>query len=384
MSLLRPNIEQMAGYQPGEQPREAGFIKLNTNENPYPPSPRVIDALRRNINETLRLYPDPMATAVREKAAGTYGFRPEQILVGNGSDDLLTIIMRAFVAPGEVVAYPMPSYTLYRTLAQIQDARAVEVPFPHDYSLPAGLRQTAAKVVFLANPNSPSGTVIPPSEVAALADALVGILVVDEAYVDFAEADALHLARERQNVIVLRTFSKSFSLCGLRVGLAFGHADLIAGMAKVKDSYNVNRLGIVAAVAALDDIEHMRANAEKIRQTRARLTRELERLGAYVWPSQANFVLARFPAGEGRPTAAEIYARLKERRILVRHFNQPRLEDCLRISVGSDREVDILLERLWEIWQPAAGSLHQSDNSRTRQDISPPSNMEATHKWSEP
>jgi len=343
MNLFRPHIRAMQGYEPGEQPREAGFIKLNTNENPYPPSPRVIEAVRREAGERLRLYPDPLATPVREAAARLYGVPPEGILVGNGSDDLLTLVCRSFVDPGETIAFPLPTYTLYRTLAEIQGARVEAVAFPEDFSLPPRLAEVPAKVVFLANPNSPSGTLVPPEAVERFARKHPGVVVVDEAYVDFARSHCLSLAGALPNVIVLRTFSKSFSLCGVRCGLAFADPEVIAGMAKVKDSYNVNRLAVVAAVAALEDIEHMRANVRRIVATRERLRAALEDLGFSCYPSEANFVLARAPEGQH---ARALYERLKRRRILVRYFDRPRLRDCLRITVGTDAEVDALLEAL--------------------------------------
>lgn len=346
MNLLRPDIARMAPYTPGEQPQGGGFVKLNTNENPYPPSPRVLEALRREIGPALRLYPDPLATPLRRAAAERFGVAPECVLAGNGSDELLTLIMRAFVGPGERVAYPTPTYTLYRTLAQIQGAQPIEVPFPDDYSLPPDLSRAGAKAVFLANPNSPSGTLVAPEAVSALATALSGLLVVDEAYVDFAAAHCLDLIGRHRNLIVLRTLSKSFSLCGVRCGLAFAPPDLIAGLMKVKDSYNVNRLAIAAGVAALEDIGGMQQNARKIVATRERLRGELEAMGFSCWPSQANFVLARAPRGR---RARDLYEALKRRKILVRWFDAPRVDDCLRITVGTDAETDALLAALREV-----------------------------------
>ena len=346
MSYFRANIDRMQGYQPGEQPRpQDGFIKLNTNENPYPPSPRVIEALRAQGGADVRLYPDPVATSVRRAASQVLGVSPESILVGNGSDELLTIAVRSFVGPGERVIYPTPTYTLYRTLAEIQGVETVEVPFPEDFSLPAGLAEAGGKIIFLANPNSPTGTLVPADEVDKLARAHSGVLVVDEAYVDFAGGNCLDLARTRENVIVLRTFSKSFSLCGVRVGLAVARAPIIEGMMKVKDSYNVNRFAIAAATAALEDIEHMRRNARKVIATRERLKRALAEMDFACYPSEANFVLARVPEGRA---AGEIYENLKARKILVRYFDRPRLDDCLRITVGTDDEVDALLDALRE------------------------------------
>lgn len=342
--MLRPNIERIEAYQPGEQPPPAqGFIKLNTNENPYPPSPRAVNAIRAEARSSIRLYPDPLATPVREAAARLYGLSPESVLVGNGSDDLLTIIMRSFVDPGETICWATPSYTLYRTLAEIQDARVLEVPFPEDYSLPPGLAEANAKVTFLANPNSPSGTLVPPDQVERLARACKGLLVVDEAYADFASANSLALAGRLPNVVVLRSLSKSFSLCGVRCGIALAHPELIKGMAKVKDSYNVNRLAIVAASAALEDVQYMRRNVRRIVSTRERLKAQLETMGFACYPSESNFVLARVPHGGD---AKQVYQRLKGRRILVRYFDRPRLNDCVRITVGTDGEVDALLEAL--------------------------------------
>jgi histidinol-phosphate aminotransferase len=348
MSYFRPNVQRMTGYVPGEQPQVKGFIKLNTNESPYPPSRKVLGAVRAAVNADLRLYPDPMANALRRRAAELFGTRPECVLAGNGSDELLTIVVRAFAGPKRVVAYPTPTYSLYPTLAAIEDARTRPVPYPRDFSLPAGLFRKGAAVTIVANPNSPTGTAALPKEFARLARAVSGVLVIDEAYVDFADLDCMELARRHGNVIVLRTFSKSFSLCGLRLGLAVADEKLIEGMAKVKDSYNVNRLAIVAGAAALDDIGSMRANAEKIRRTRARLTAALESRGWFVYPSQSNFIFARVPPPL---SARRIYRELKRRKILVRYFDAPGLDDGLRISIGSDREISALIRALRSIEQ---------------------------------
>ena len=344
MSFFRPNIERMSGYTPGEQPHDSGFVKLNTNENPYPPSPKVLEALRAWVGPGLRLYPQPTAMPVRERVARMFDVDTTNVIVGNGSDDLLTIVIRSFVDPGDVVAYPVSTYSLYPALADIQGACAREVPFPEDYSLPEGLFDKGARVTFLANPNSPTGTQAPLEEVGRLADAVSGVLIVDEAYVDFADSDCMSLARERENVIVMRTFSKSFALCGLRIGFAVAHEDLIRGMMKVKDSYNVNRLACVAGAAALDDIEYMRGRAGQIRATRARLAEGLRGLGWQVCPSHANFVFSRIT---GSPSAEAIYEELKKRKILVRLFG-----DCLRITVGTDEEIDILFENLRDLAPP--------------------------------
>jgi histidinol-phosphate aminotransferase len=363
LDFVRPQVRRIAAYQPGEQPRTSGYVKLNTNENPYPPSPCVLETLRAGATEDLRLYPDPMANALRDKAAAVYGFEPEQVLAGNGSDDLLAMIVRTCIGVGERIVYPYPTYSLYDTLVSIADGHAVHVPFPSDFALPAGLAAAAGRATIVCNPNSPSGTQVPTPVLRALSREVRGLLVIDEAYVDFADESALQLARECDNVLVLRTFSKSFSLAGLRIGLAFGPAPVIAELAKVKDSYNLNRLSILAGVAALEDYGWMEANVRRVRQSRGRLSDGLRRLGYEVLPSQANFVLARSPGRSLRP----VYEALKARRILVRHFPVPELDDALRITVGTDAEVDALVQALGE--QPAGQALHR--NSRNKVPLPP-------------
>ena len=342
VSRLRPVVERMQGYVPGEQPRAGPVVKLNTNENPYPPAPGVLAAVAAAASADLRLYPDPAATALREAAARVYGLAPEQVLVGNGSDDLLTMLMRAAVGPDDVVVYPEPTYSLYDTLVTIQEGRSLTIPFPADFSLPPALAAAEGRLLMLCNPNSPSGTFTPVEVIEDLARGRDGIVVVDEAYVDFAPASALPLLARHDNVVVLRSFSKSFSLAGMRIGLAFGHPDLLAEIVKVKDSYNVGRVAIAAGVAALADYEWMQQNVARILATRARLSANLAARGYEVLPSAANFVFAR-RSGEDQ---APVQTRLRARGVLVRHFATPRLADGLRITVGTDAEVDRLLEEL--------------------------------------
>jgi len=386
-SLFRPCIERMSGYVPGAQPRERPYIKLNANENPYPPSPKVLAALRAAVGETLRLYPDSMATELREKIAERHGLSPREVLVGNGSDDLLTMIIRCFVGERQVVAAPHPTYPLYDVLVAMQNGRMRWVDFPEDFSLPAGLAEggagvpparrkgqarclphgpeggagvppargkgqarclphgPAARVTFLANPNSPSGTWIEPEAIAELAGRLKGVLVVDEAYVDFAEGDCLGLLGRFPNVIVLRSFSKSFSLAGVRLGYALASETILSGLVKVKDSYNVNRFALAAGVAALDDIEYMRANVAKIRAERARVSESLRKLGFSVYPSQANFVAAR----RATPAAQAMRDALQERGILIRSFGDPKLRDWIRISIGTVEQNGLVLAGIAEV-----------------------------------
>ncbi len=344
-SFFQPHIDRMAGYVPGEQPRTGGFIKLNTNENPYPPSPRVAEAIATALDGRLRLYPDPVGTAFRQAAARLHGVEPDMVLAGNGSDDLLTIVTRAFAGPGQVVVYPTPSYILYRTLAELQDARPVEVAFTADWSLdPARFAHPEARLAFLANPNSPSGTALSPSQVAELAWALPCPLVVDEAYADFAETHCIGLVAECPNVIVTRTLSKGYGLAGLRFGYLIARPEIVAGLIKVKDSYNCDRLSLLGAAAALEDQTHLATTRGKILATRRRLTEAMRGFGYHVPDSQSNFVWCT-----GGPPAAEIYEQLKARKILVRLMRYPGLPDGLRITVGTDEEVDALLEALREL-----------------------------------
>jgi histidinol-phosphate aminotransferase len=344
MSYFRPNIDAMSGYQPGEQPRGGELIKLNTNENPYGPSPRVIEAICGAATERLRKYPDPMATAFREQAAKLLGVEPNWILAGNGSDDLLTIVTRSFVGPGELVVAPTPSYILYRSLAEIEGASYAEVPFTADWGLPDTFARADARLTFLPNPNSPSGTMISIGRVRELAGRLAGRspLVVDEAYADFADADCIALVRELDNVIVTRSLSKSYSLAGIRFGFAVAKPPLIEGMIKVKDSYNCDAVSIAAATAALADQEHFRQNIARVRATRGRLAAAMRQFGFHVVDSQANFVWC----SNGPAPARQLYEQLKQRGILVRYMNYAASGDGLRVSVGSDSEIDQLIEQL--------------------------------------
>lgn len=341
-SHFQPHIERMAGYVPGEQPRDGGFIKLNTNENPYPPSPRVFEAIQSALDGRLRLYPDPVGTRFRQAAARLHGVEPEMVLAGNGSDDLLTILTRAFAGPGDLVAYPTPSYVLYRTLAELQGARALELPFGADWSLDlARANLQDVRLAFLANPNSPSGTALAPEDVGRIAEALPCPLVVDEAYANFAEFDCLGLLARHANVIVLRTLSKGYSLAGLRLGYLIARPEIVTGLIKVKDSYNCDTLSLIGGTAALEDQAHLAANRSKVLATRQRLTESLRELGYRVPASQANFVWCT----DG-PPAVETYQRLKDRHVLVRLMRYPGRADGLRITVGTDEEIDRLLALL--------------------------------------
>jgi len=302
----------------------------------------VLEAVREALDGALRLYPDPEARALRARAAEVYGVPADHVMAGNGSDELLVLLLRATVEPGDRVAFPVPTYSLYETLVAVQGGETVRVPWTPEWRLPAALGEARARVTFVCNPNAPSGSMLAIEEVERFAREATGLVVVDEAYVDFADDHAMRLVGRLANVVVLRSFSKSFSLAGVRLGLCFAHPDLLAGLRTVKDSYNVNRLTQAAGVAALSDLAWMRDNVRRIRATRSVLTRGLEALGYLVLPSAANFVLARRPGIDQRAT----WEALAARGILVRHFATPGLEDALRITVGTDEEIGSLLAAL--------------------------------------
>jgi histidinol-phosphate aminotransferase len=341
---VRPNIRAMAGYVPGEQPRDGEYVKLNTNENPYPPSPCVFEAIRAGLTgDKLRKYPEPLGDTFRQAAGKVLGVPPESILVGNGSDDLLTIITRTFVPEGGLVASPTPSYILYRSLAEIQGARFLTFPFADDWYLPQDWAGDVPDLVYVANPNSPTGTFMDPIAVAQLAQRTLGgrPVVLDEAYVDFAGRSGLKYT-VLPNLIVTRTLSKSYSLAGIRFGFAVAHPEVIRELVKVKDSYNCDVLSLAAATAAIQDQDYLAQTRAKILATRERLTESLRGLGFDVLPSQANFVWARRADRAVKP----LYEGLKARKILVRYMNYPEYGDGLRVSVGTDAEIDLLLREL--------------------------------------
>ena len=345
-ALVRPAIAGLAGYVPGEQPQGGAWIKLNTNENPYAPSPAVAEAIQAAAaGRTLAKYPDPAATAFRERAAAILGVEPDWILCGNGSDDLLTILVRTFVGAGECLRMPYPSYILYRTLAGIQGSAVEEFHFSRDWSLGAGFaaplspRGEPVKLAIIANPNSPSGTLLSPATVGEIGASLPCALVVDEAYGDFAATNCLGLVRENERVIVTRSFSKSYALAGLRFGFAVAQPHIIRQLEKVKDSYNCDALSIAAATAAIGDQAWLAHNRGLILATRQRLAAGMRKLGFDAQESEANFVWCTHPT---RPHRAD-YEALKQRGILIRFMHYAGWGDGLRITVGTDEEIDAFL-----------------------------------------
>jgi len=345
MSYFRENIENTPGYTPGFQPAGADVVKLNTNENPYPASPKVLEAIRNVSSERLRRYPNPLGDEFRLAAAEMLGVSADNIICTKGGDELLSICFRAFCDDNRPVAYPAPTYSLYPVLAQLQNCRRVEVDFGPDFSLPKELANTNAALTIVCNPNAPTATFIKPEDLRELAKKLDGksILLIDEAYVDFAGTDCVELVCDFDNVIILRSMSKGYSLAGLRFGYGIACRKLIDGLRKVKDSYNVDAVGVAAATAALKDRDYFRKNVEKVKADRTRLTEELRRLGFTVTDSRANFVLAQHEGAGG------IYRKLAERNIYVRYFDMPHLSDKLRITVGTNRQNDKIIGALKEI-----------------------------------
>src|SRR3954470_12910869 len=348
VDLLRPAVRAMPGYTPGEQISD--LVKLNTNEGAFPPSPRVMAALAAITDETLRLYPDPVGARLRAAAATRFGVTADQILAGNGSDDCLTILYRGFLDPGDRIACPWPTYGLYDTLASLQGAELVRVAFRQNgrrWDLPTDLTRERAKMIILANPNNPSGTLVPVDELRRVCDAAPGaVVVVDEAYVDFAlgagiDASMLPYLGQHPNLVVLRTMSKSYSLAGARLGLLFAAAPLVTELVKVKDSYNVNAVTQAIGAAALEDRSYHEQCVRQTLDQRARLERELATIG-WTWPeSAANFLLC-----EIGDRAEQVYTALKDEGLLVRWWKAPELRTKIRISVGNADENEHLLAAL--------------------------------------
>ena len=345
MGYFRSAVDAMTGYVPGEQPaRGANIIKLNSNENPYPPSPKVKEALQTLDVDYLRRYPDPYAKELCHTISEVLEVPADWIIVGNGSDDLLNLLIRACAEGQErKVVYPTPTYVLYRTLSAIQPVNVVEIPYRENFQLPIETLVAAkGAITLIATPNSPSGHVVPLQDLRTLAQQVAGVVVIDEAYVDFAEGSALSLVQEFDNVIILRTLSKGYGLAGLRIGFGIANPTLLSGLFKVKDSYNVDAIAITLAAAAIRDQAYKTARADQIKASRAQLSIDLNQLGFSVLESHGNFVLAT----PSKHNAESLYLALKEKGILVRYFKQAGLDDKLRISVGTEKENHSLIEAI--------------------------------------
>ena len=360
--LIRTLVQRLHAYVPGEQPKIPGLIKLNTNENPYPPSPKILAAVKAAVDGRLRLYPNPTASALREKLAKLHGCAPENIIIGNGSDELLALATRTFVEPSpkskvqsptpavvmSTVQFFSPSYSLYPVLAEIAGAQCNAVPLNADFTLPALASLPTrgwdfrSALSFVTTPNAPGGCGFSTAGLNALCAKSRGVVVLDEAYVDFAAENAMALALKHPHVLVSRTFSKAYSLCFQRVGYFVGHADLIAALDKVRDSYNVNGLGQVAAIATLEDIAYYQKNFGRIIATREKFSRDLTSLGFEVLPSQTNFIFVKPP----KFPAEQWLEKLRANNVLVRWFRNPETRDYLRITIGTEREMRITLQTI--------------------------------------
>ena len=350
--LAVPAVQRMHAYVPGEQPDSENWVKLNTNENPYPPSPMVFPAIRERV-ASLAKYPSPTSQPLRESAARLYGISPQSVIVGNGSDDVLNLLVRAF-AGALPVGSVNPAYSLYPVLAAISGNSMEYVPLDEHMQFdPESIQSAKANLFFLTSPNAPTGVGVPNATLAKVLECFEGILVVDEAYADFAEENAIELLHEYPNLVVTRTFSKSYGLAGLRVGLALAHPSIIGVLDKIRDSYNVDALAQAGAQAALEDQEYFKSIIEKILTVRNHTRASFENRGWFTYPSQANFLFTRptNSAGEFGPEIAKsLFSFLKENRVLVRYFPKSPVTDAyLRISIGTEGEMDLLSKKI-DLW----------------------------------
>lgn len=345
--FARRMLRDVHGYTPGEQPRVSGLIKLNTNENPYPPSPKVFEALAALTPDQIKNYPDPVSRNLREACAERYGYPDESwVIAGNGMDEVLAMIIRTFSDPGDTVLSAAPTYTLYEVLANLHGAKYRALELDDAFQLPEDVYSADARLVFVTYPNAPSGIAPGRAAMERLCREFKGLVIIDEAYADFAESNCVDFPKRFDNVIVTRTFSKSFSLCGLRLGIGIANPEIIQEFLKTKDSYNLNAATQTAGLAAILDYDWMLDNAAKVKATRQRVTDELRALDFTVPQSEANFVLA---SRDGRPDTKTLFTGLRERNILVRYFETPRLHNAMRISIGTDEQMDTVLAALREL-----------------------------------
>jgi len=348
------HVKGLVGYSPGFQPKEEGWIKLNTNESPYPPSPSVGAAIIESVGDSLRLYPDPRSMALREAAAELHGLKTENVFFGNGSDDVLNLLVRAFSDRKHKAACPMPSYSLYPTLCAIQDSGVEEMSFDRSMRLPMeAIAESKARILFLTSPNAPTGVAFSNKSLAKVLETFDGLVVIDEAYADFAEENAVELLDGHDNAVITRSFSKSYALAGIRLGYALAHSSVIELLDRVKDSYNVTRLSQAAGLAAMRDQHYLGAVVKKTRYTRDYYLQEFEEMGWFAYPSQANFIFVEPKNASGQvgpEVAANLFEFFKENQILTRYFPGHALTaSFLRISVGDDDQMLTVSEsiRTW-------------------------------------
>ncbi len=341
--LLKP----VQGYVPGEQPKGGGVVKLNTNENPYPPSPAVLDAVRAMDADAFRKYPDPVFTEFRGLCADRYGVpNADWVMIGNGMDELLALALRTFVDPGDTVLATYPTYSLYEVLCALHGANIEYIDLDDNFQMTEPMFSAPGRIWFFTRPNAPTGVSASRADMERLVTSFNGIVVIDEAYVDFADDSCMDFPQRFDNVIVMRTFSKSFSLAGMRIGTAVAQPAIIQEFLKTKDSYNMNAVAQVVGIAAMRDYAYMQASADRVKNTRTVLTAQLRELGFRIQDSQTNFLLAFYDAAPG---AKALFEALKARNILVRYFDHRRIDTALRITIGTDEECNALVTALRDI-----------------------------------
>lgn len=346
-------VKNIEPYIPGEQPRDKRYIKLNTNENPYSPSPKVIEAIRQATNENLRLYPDPTCEELRETIAGYFELRSkEEVFIGNGSDELLAFSFLAFFNPGRPILFPDITYSFYKVYAKLFHVEYKLVPLDEEFNIPAEEFYTENNGVVIPNPNAPTGRFLPVDSFREIVSQnMNSVVIIDEAYIDFGGDSAAVLIKEYPNLLVMQTFSKSRSLAGLRVGFALGHKDLIEGISRIKNSinsYTLDRIALAGAIEAIKDDAYFQETRSKIIDTRERVVVRLIEAGFNVIPSKANFIFISHP----KIYAGKLFQALKVRGVLVRYFDKPRIDNFLRVTIGTDEEMecflDIIKDLLWQ------------------------------------
>jgi histidinol-phosphate aminotransferase len=351
LNKARKNVVQSSGYVPGEQPTDTTTIKLNTNENPYPPSPHVMTAIQSITPEQLRRYPSPSALVFREAAAKLHGLAPDWIMTFNGGDDLLSVIIRTCTTESDAVIFPEPSYSLYPVLTELHGAVITAIRYNIEgvnWSLPANIEQSDAALMLIVNPNAPSGHFNPIARLDQVASSFRGVVLIDEAYVDFSAQSALPLVAKHDNLILLRSMSKGYSLAGLRFGYAIGQPSLLKEIEKVRDSYPCDVVSIAAATAAIQDQEYAASTWQRVKSERSRVSSALRDRGFRLPDSESNFVLAEMPHGSPT-TAKQLYLSLKERGLLIRWWDLPLISNMVRITIGTAEQNDRLLLEINEL-----------------------------------
>ncbi len=354
MSIILPHIDRLKPYAAGAATtHNPAAIRLHLNENPYPPSARVLDVLRSIGEQLVRRYPDNQSAMLRSAVARHHGRGEEEVLCGNGSSEIISLIFKAFLGPDRRIAIPDPSFALYQSVAAVYQTACEMIPSLEDLSIDTdGLIRSEADAVILINPHAPSGKLLPPAEVERIAQQYKGLLIIDEAYIDFCSDDhgasptAIPLLDKHPNLLILRTFSKAYAMCGMRVGYCLASPALIEALHKAKDLYNVDQVSAMLASAALSDTSYLKQTTAAIRQTRDAFSASMTGMGFRVYPSDTNFVLCKVPDERGVNAARSLCAKLAERNIYVRHFDAPRLCDKLRICIGTDSEMETLLREL--------------------------------------